>query len=65
MNEVEQMLNEYSDESADQDRVLKKRLDKLRYYGGLGKRSNPGRKYHKKSKNDIDRLRFMGNLGRR
>ena len=66
MNEVERILNEYSDESADQDRTLRKRLDKFRYYGGLGKRSNSnnGKKYYKKSRSDLDRLRFMGNLGK-
>ena len=63
-------MSDYSDESDEQERIAVKRLDKLRYYGGLGKRNTfTGRvgtngKFLKKSKSDIDRLRFMGNLGK-
>lgn len=56
-----------------------KRIDKMKFFGGLGKRSSnsnvPGsnaldtmspieRFIAKKSKQSIDRMRFMGNIGK-
>ena len=64
MGDLERILNEYSDESADQDRMPQKRLDQMRYYGGLGKRNKEKKYFNKKSKTDIDRLRFMGSIGK-
>ena len=50
--------------------LLEKRMDKMRYYGSLGKRfhaaekKNSGIIYNSK-KSKIDRLRYMGSLGRK
>lgn len=43
-------------------RSLGKRLDKMRYFGGLGKRNFL--KDNKELVKKLDRYRFMGNIGK-
>jgi hypothetical protein len=56
MAELQKVLRHFEEDKP-------KRIDRMKFFGALGKRSSDYR-LAKKSKQVIDRMRFMGNIGK-